>query len=298
MHVARWRVFLGVVFALAVSGCTGPTGSNGIVHPEVPAKPAQTLAKENLQVLSREMKLFTVNAAQPERVLKSVALVGLPSGDQIIGMDYRIAKGLLYALSRQGWLFTLNPDTGVLSPVSKEPLKVALNGTAFGVDFNPVADRIRVVSDSGMNLRLHPDTGAIAAQDPTLNYTPGDPQGLNEPQLVAAAYTYNKKDEKLTTNYAIDRRLGTLVTQGSIEGAVPSVSPNTGLLRTVGSLQLGPLQDASFDIADVTGTALAAVRTMADASTRLVKINLLTGQAQVLGRLGDGSPVVGMAVEP
>jgi len=115
---------------------------------------------------------------------------------------------------------------------------------------------------------------------------------------VAAAYTYNKKDDKLTTNYAIDRRAGHLVTQGSMEGAKPVVSPNTGQLRTVGPLGLGPLTNASFDIADVTGAAFAAVNTAAQAATRLYLINLATGKAELLGIVGTGDPVIGMAVEP
>jgi hypothetical protein len=256
------------------------------------------LRKETLQVLTEDMEIITVNAGQPERVLKRVFVAGLPSDEVLIGMDYRISKGVLFSLSRRGILYTLDSDTGVAKAVSTAPLYPALVGNAFGFDFNPVADRIRVVSDRGQNLRLHPDTGVVAAVDADLAYTPGDPQGINKPELVAAAYTYNKKNDKLTTNYAIDKRLGMLVTQGSVEGVTPVVSPNTGVLRTVGSLELGPLVDASFDIADVTGVGFAAVRSVANSMTRLVLINLQTGKAQVLGTLGDGTPAVGIAVEP
>jgi hypothetical protein len=244
------------------------------------------------------MELITVNAGQPERVLKRVAITGLPAGEVLIGMDYRIAKGVLFGLGRQGYLYTVDSETGKAKAVSDQPIKPALEGTVFGFDFNPVADRIRVVSNTGQNLRLHPDTGAVAAVDPKLAYTAGDPQGINQPELVGAAYTYNKTNDKLTTNYAIDRRLGMLVTQGSAEGVEPVVSPNTGILRTVGSLGLGPMVDAAFDIADVTGAAFAAVRTVANSTTRLVVVNLASGKAEVLGKLGDGGPIVGMAVEP
>ena len=80
------------------------------------------------------------------------------------------------------------------------------------------------------------------------------------PKLAAAAYTYNKQNDKLTTNYAIDRAAGTLVTQGSVEGVQPVVSPNTGLLRSVGPLGTGPLDAAALDTADTDNTALAALR--------------------------------------
>jgi hypothetical protein len=256
------------------------------------------LRKETLRALTQTMELITVNAGQPERVLKRVKITGLSSGEVLIGMDYRIAKGVLFGLSRQGNLYTLDGETGAAKPVSAGPIKPALEGDVFGFDFNPVADRIRVVSNTGQNLRLHPDTGVVAAVDPALTYAAGDPQGINKPELVAAAYTYNKTNDKLTTNYAIDRRLGMLVTQGTVEGVEPAVSPNTGTVRSVGSLGLGPLVDAAFDIADVTGAGFAAVRSVANPTTRLVLVNLQSGRAEVLGKLGDGGPIVGMAVEP
>jgi hypothetical protein len=67
--------------------------------------------------------------------------------------------------------------------------------------------------------------------------------------------------------------------QGSREGETPVVSPNTGQLRTVGSLGLGPLTDASMDISDVNNTALAAVRTAGNPKTQLHLIDLNTGHA-------------------
>lgn len=118
------------------------------------------------------------------------------------------------------------------------------------------------------------------------------------PRIVAAAYTYNKKDSKLTTNYAIDADQGTLVRQGSLEGVEPVVSPNLGRLTTVGALGVGPLRDASFDISDLSNRALAVLRTASDARSRLYGIDLSTGRATLLGTVGDGAPLVGMAIEP
>ena len=119
-----------------------------------------------------------------------------------------------------------------------------------------------------------------------------------KPDIAGAAYTYNPNDSKITTNYAIDRALGVLVTQGSREGTTPVVSPNTRQLRTVGSLGLGLLTDVAFDIADVGNTALIAVRTAADNQTRLHQVDLATGATRPLGLVGEGAPLVGMAIEP
>ena len=86
--------------------------------------------------------------------------------------------------------------------------------------------------------------------------------------------------------------------QGSREGTQPVVSPNAGQLRTVGPLGLGSLTDVSFDIADVGNTALIAVRTAADTQTRLHQVDLATGATRPLGVVGDGAPLVGLAIEP
>ena len=271
----------------ALSGCaTAPSEALG------------PLRKETLHALTQNMQLLTVNAGQPRLVQKRVSVTGLPAGESLVGIDYRVAKGVLFAVSRSGTVYTLDANTGVLKAVSGKPLDKALEGDAFGVDFNPVADRIRVVSNTGQNLRLHPDTGGLASADPALAFAPGDAQAAFKPDVVAAGYTYNKTNDKLTTNYAIDRREGTLITQGTVEGLQPAVSPNTGQLRTVGPLGTGPLVDAALDIADVTGAAFAAVRTAAQPSTRLVWVDLASGKATFVGTVGDGAPLIGLAVEP
>ena len=263
--------------------------------------------KENIFAVTASMDLIQFNAGQPQRVLSRQRVAGLGAGERLVGIDYRVARGVLYALASSGQLYTLDTATATLRPVGSAPSAVPLVGSLTGFDFNPAADRIRVVGDTGQNLRLHPDTGAAvdgnAAQpgiqgDAALAYAPGDRQAGQAPAVVAAGYTYNKKDEKLTTNFAVDRRLGMLVMQGSAEGSTPVVSPNTGVLTTVGPLGLGPLVDASFDIADVSGAAFMAVRSADQPRTRLHLVDLATGRAQFIGTVGDGAPLVGLAVEP
>jgi hypothetical protein len=212
-----------------------------------------------------------------------------------VGIDYRISRGVLFALSATGRLYTIDTTSGTLKAVGNAA-PAALAGQTVAMNFNPVADRIRVVSDSGLNLRLHPDTGAVAATDPALAYAPGDARASQAPKLAAAAYTYNKRDDKLTTNYAIDRAAGVLVTQGSLEGVQPVVSPNTGLLRSVGALGTGPVDAAALDIADTDNTALAALRQ--NGRTRLHLVDLASGKAMVIGTVGEGRALWGMAIEP
>ena len=288
----RGAVF-GVLASLFLAACASVSAPGGL--------------GEQLVAVNAQHELLVFHAGEPQRIRERRAVTGLAPGEQIVGIDYRVARGVLYALTQTGRLYTLDVPSGVLSPVGEKPLAVPLRGTLFGFDFNPAADRIRVVSNAGLNLRLHPDTGAVVdgdaavdgvRPDPALRYAWSDTHAGRVPDIVAAAYTYNAQDDKITTNYAIDRALGMLVMQGSREGATPLVSPNTGQLRTVGPLGLGPLADASFDIADVGNTALLAARTAAEAPTRLYQVDLETGRATLLGVVGDGSPLRGMAIAP
>jgi hypothetical protein len=287
---------------LAVGGLAAAVLA-GCAQPGVQAPPL----REQVVAITAGHEIITFNAARPGDILERKPLQGLPADEKLVGIDFRVARGVLYALSQAGRLYTLDLGSGRLAPVGAGAPPAALKGTAFGVDFNPAADRIRVVSNLGQNLRLHPDTGAVVdgdalqpgvQADPFLRYAWSDVNHARSPEVVAAGYTYNASNDKLTTNYAIDRALGVLVMQGSREGETPVVSPNTGQLRTVGALGLGPLADATLDISDVDNTALAAVRTPGDPKTRLHLIDLRTGKALPLGIVGDGSPLVGMAIEP
>jgi hypothetical protein len=284
----------GVLLAAALlTGC----GALAPADPPLPPGSAVTRAMP-LVLATAGGELVRVDAREPSRVLARTAVRGLPAGETLAGIDYRVARGVLYGLSSGGRLFTLDPASGQATPVGSGAPAAALAGARIGFDFNPVPDRIRVVGEGGQNLRLHPDTGALAATDPALAYAAGDPAFGRAPVLGGAGYTYNPRDDKLTTNFAIDLAAGTLVTQGSREGVQPVVSPNTGQLFTVGPLGLGPLQDAAFDIADVDNTALAAVRRDGVRGTQLVRVDLASGRAVVLGRLGSGEPLRGLAIVP
>jgi outer membrane protein assembly factor BamB len=236
------------------------------------------------------------NAGQPRRVLDRKPLSGLAAGDRLVGIDYRVARGVLYALSASGKLYTLDPASGKLTAVGSAS-GLALGAQAVGFDFNPVADRIRVVTADGRNWRVHPDTGALVAEDGALRYAEGDAAFGRQPALGGAAYSYNKSNDKITTNYAIDLAQGALVRQGSLEGATPVVSPNTGVLYSVGALGTGAIDDAAFDIADIGNTALAALK--AGGRTRLHLIDLGSGKATPIGSVGDGRQALwGLAIEP
>lgn len=272
----------------------------------VPAVSEGPLRKESVVAVTASNQLIRFNAGQPGRILSAVALTGMQPSEAVLGIDFRIAKGQLYALGSTGRLYRVDAMTGAATAIGTSPVP-SLAGSEFGVDFNPTVDRIRVVSDGGLNLRLHPDTGSQVdgntalegmQTDGPLAYVAGDVNAGKTPFVTAAAYTYNKTNEKITTNYAIDTTADALVMQGSMEGITPVVSPNTGQLRTVGKLGAGSFKSATFDIADVSGVAYAALTDANAKASRWVEIDLKTGAATLLGVIGGGETIRGAAVEP
>lgn len=293
-----------VAAAAALAACGGmPRLLPGAAAPTLPPGGDPSL-KEAVLAVTADHSLIRFAAAQPAQVLQRKALTGLPPGERILGIDFRVARGVLYALGASGRLYTVDTQTAALSPVGDAPIGWPLLGAHVGFDFNPVADRIRIVTEAAQNLRAHPDTGRVVdfddkapgvQSDLALGYVNGDANAGAAPCIGGSAYTYNKQNDKLTTNYVIDLCLGLLAMQGSHETRVPPVSPNSGRLMTVGLLGTGKLVDAAFDISDLDNTPLAALRTDA---TRLYKVDLKTGNATLVGPIGDGSPLLGLAIEP
>lgn len=263
--------------------------------------------KELVYAVTATNELISFNAGQPGKLLSHKPLIGLQPNENVAGIDYRVAKGMLYAVGTGNRLYLIDTGTGAAKQVGTEPFAISLSGSEFGIDVNPTVDRIRVVSDTGQNMRVHPDTGAVVDGNPnqdgvqgdgTLTYAAGDINAGRQPAVVAAGYTYNKQDEKITTNFAIDAKQGVLVTMGSREGRTPAVSPNSGQLYTVGPLGIGEFERASFDIADINNAAFAAVTKAGAKNSSWYEIDLETGKARLLGMIGGGEPIRGIAIEP
>jgi hypothetical protein len=270
-----------------------------------PTEPMGPPAKEMIYAVTADaQRLVQFNAGQPQKTLSAKPLTGFAAGDQLVGIDYRVAKGQLFGLGASGQLYRIDTKTGTLSAVGTPNALPKDGATEWGFDVNPTVDRIRVVNDAGYNLRLHPDTGAVVdgnsneagvQYDGRLAYDAADVNTGKSPAVVAAGYTYNKDNDKITTNYALDGRQGVLVHQGSKEGVQPVVSPNTGKLYTVGSLGIGSFQRATLDISDLSNAAYAAVT--ANGKSIWYRIDLATGKATRIGTVEAG-PVVGAAIEP
>lgn len=245
-------------------------------------------AREVAVAVTASNHLIAFNAARPDKLLSRKPITGLQPAEKILGIDFRQKGDRLYALGDTGRLYTIDHETGEAQAVGAP---VALQGSQFGFDFNPTVDRIRVAGAGGQNLRLHPDTGAVAGTDTNLSYASGA-----MPRVLAAAYTYNNVDPKITTMYVIDGANATLGIAGSKEGEQPVVSPNTGQLKTVGPLNVGPFDTASFDIHVLSNRAFVVLGGR-DGPSRWVQVDLATGQGKVIGMIAGGEPVRAFSFE-
>ena len=205
----------------------------------------------------------------------SIALTGMNTNEQIVGLDFRPANGALYAVTNQSRLLTINTANGQVSVVGSG-LSPALSGTDFGFDFNPTVDRIRLVSNTGQNLRLHPDLGTVVATDGNLN--PGTPS------VTAAAYTNNFAQSTSTQLFVIDtNNNNNLYLQNP---------PNNGTLVLVGSLGVTASSMNGFDIGGNSNEAFSILTV--NGTQAVYRINLTTGAAT---RVVNFSPnVTAMAV--
>lgn len=263
----------------------------------------QPPGNESLFAVNDRGELLRFKAGNPRAILSRKKIGGL--NEDVRGIDFRVSHGVLFVLGTSGRLYTLDTATAQATAVGETPL--ALPAVETGFDFNPTVDRIRVALADGTNLRAHPVTGAQVDSDPKadgvqrdgpLVYAPGDPHA-GWPALVnGVAYTYNAKNDKLTTNFAIDGARGTLVTMGSREGVEPAVSPNSGQVFTVGSLKTGPVTAVSFDISDAHNSAYLAASRVGDSRTHLFRVNLDTGEAAYLASIGKKERIRGLAIEP
>lgn len=246
--------------------------------------------------LSNRLLRFDSNA--PDFILNTILITGLQSGESLQGIDFRPNSGQLFALSNANRLYMINPTTGAATQVGSDG-QFTLDGNAFGFDFNPVPDRIRVVSNNEQNLRLNPNDGTLAGTDSNLAYASGDANEGADPNIVGAAYTNNTGDSTTTTLYVIDSELDILARQGGVNVPPGTPSPNVGQLFTVGSLGVDTSNLVGLDVASSNGIAFAILRSPGNSSSQLYTINLLTGNATLVGTIGVGNRRIrGLSVSP
>jgi hypothetical protein len=227
------------------------------------------------------------------------SITGLAAGESLVGIDVRPANGVLYGLGRIGTqavaqLYTIDTGTGEAKPVG--PRAIPLNGVAFGVDFNPVPDRLRIVSDAGQSIRVNPDNAEVVGTDTMIAYAAmGDPNSGRAPRVVAVAYTNPDTDGQTNTVlHDIDVARGADPDRAG-DGLAIQVPPNAGTLNSVGALRVDVGDVGGFDIGS-DNEAFAALQQVGSTFSRLYSIDLASGEATNLGRIGGGEVVNGLAI--
>jgi hypothetical protein len=247
---------------------------------------------ELLTGLTSTGNLVTFDSGTPGTIGSSLPITGLGAGETLLGIDRRPATGILYVLGSSSHLYTINTTTGAATAVGAA-FSPALSGTAFGFDFNPVPDRIRVTSTDTSNFRLNPNDGTVAGTDTSLTYAGGDSGAGLTPRVVGSAYTNNFSGTAVTTLFGIDSNRDVLVMQGGTNGAP---SPNLGVLTTIGAgLGFNTSDLVGFDISGTTGVAFASMVAPTGGAAQLFTIDLTTGAATLVGTIGNGLTLTGLA---
>ena len=260
--------------------------------------------------LTEQGELVTFGTAQPNRIISSVPVSGLQSGERLVGIDFRASDlamdgvdyvGRLYGVSTGssgGAIYLIDPQTGAATGrralVTSAGESVALSGTSFGVGFNPVVDRLRVHGDAEQNLRINVDNG-VTIVDAPLAYLGGDQNAGANPDVTGTAYTNSDASAATgTTLYAIDAARDVLV------GFPPPGGANGGQMATIGSLGLDTGPAVGFDIVGTAnGIAYAALSSSPSGKSVLYSIDLASGAATPLGLLAQTkSYLVSITVEP
>ncbi|MEV4175952.1 DUF4394 domain-containing protein [Nonomuraea sp. NPDC049709] len=266
------------------------------------ASPAQAHHRDDgprVTGLTTAGDLVTFDAGDPRDVNRIGRISGLKDDMQVVGIDYRVQNGKLYAVGDKGGIYTLD-NRARATKVSQ--LTVALNGKTFGVDFNPAANRLRVISDAGQNLRHNLDdpngapAAGMTANDGTLTNPPVPPAtaGATATGVTGAGYTNNDLDATTAT---------TLFDVDTMADQVSAQSPaNAGNLAPTGKLGVDAATDAGFDVysrlrdgVTVSNTAYATLK--AGGAYRFHTVNVLTGKANVVGTFPSNRQVSDIAVQ-
>lgn len=278
---------------LVLVGC----GGDNIVR-----LPAPVLS--NTVALTVGNRLISFNRTAPQIITSTSPVVtGLQTNETLLGIDFRPANGLLYAVGSSGAVYQLDPLTGVasnrvalISTAINNPA-ITLSGTGFGVDFNPQTDRLRVVSNTGQNLLIN--LGLVNA-----NTMVGTPL-LVSVAVSGSAYTNSFPGAASTRLFSIDLGNNTLSEQGMLNTdtntGTGTTQPNDGTQTVVAALGVIPVGVNGFDIEGRSNIGFAALT--AGNGTSLYSINLSpvagASAATIVGPIGDATQSIrGLALAP
>ncbi|MGI9651696.1 DUF4394 domain-containing protein [Chryseobacterium sp. RLHN22] len=244
---------------------------------DMESMPEEQIMKPDVMVygLTENNQLVEFNANNSSSFSSTKTIMGIPSGEKLLSIDFRPATGELYAVSNASKFYIINLSTANARAVSTTSFTPAISGSVASIDFNPTVDRIRLVTNTGQNLRINPETGVIAATDISITTTSS---------IMGIAYTNSISGATSTTLYDLDAMSGKLFKQDP---------PNNGTLVEVGSLGITFTGQAAFDINPDNKIALMAATTGNQNSLYTVDLN--NGKATNIGMLS--SKIIDLAIK-
>ncbi|MES2763524.1 MAG: DUF4394 domain-containing protein [Bacteroidota bacterium] len=290
-----------------LSTVTGSVSLVGVIGATSPVSNIAVFIDRTLPALMGQLafaisgnNLISFDTQNPNYIRNINVLTGITSGQAIVGMDFRPANSMLYALgynssNNDAQLYTINKTTAAATPVNTTAIAVTLGSVSVGFDFNPTVDRIRVVSNNDMNYRLEPITGTVSATDMNINFGASDVNFGTNPNAGTVAYINSFSTATTTTLYNYDESLNILTTQ---------TPPNNGTLNTIGNsgIMINPSDptvdmDIYYDPFTMTNIAFLSANTNTAAVDHLYSVNLTTGATSLIGKIGFGIPVKDIAIE-
>lgn len=312
MSTKSWAALgLAAVLATGLAGCSDD--DNDPINLPIPGNAQAYLLERsgNVHAITRLVNSGNGNGAAPTQTIG-----GLPTGEEIVGMDFRPRDGKLYLLGRNGAavnslgaVYVINDlaasgslTATLVSELQADPNDMSspftglADGVSYGVDFNPQANALRIVGSNGSNLRIpFGGAGAVPVQLVVVTDTNLTQGGNAKSGIVAAGYTNNVD---LATSTSL------LVMSGS--ELFTQAPPNDGVLTAVGGLNIGgtaysAASTLSFDILSAssidTGFFLAQTSGASD-DVIFGTVNLSSGALTILAEGDAGSSsFVGLAMK-
>jgi len=154
---------------------------------------------------------------------------------QVIGIDFRVADGQLYALTDNGGLYTINLSTAQATLVSTMNPRFE-GGVQSLLDFNPVVNAIRLQGSNDQNFAVVNNNGNLnqTVMQTKLAYAAGDKFAGTDPNICGGAYTNNFAGATATIFYAFDYTTNYFVTIAPPLTATGSSNTGGGKLQSIG----------------------------------------------------------------
>src|SRR5262249_40052708 len=232
------KSFVSMTFAALALATTLILGLSGKYSASATQTTGVVLPKTNIYALNADNTIFVMapGATGFTRLVRVTQANG-----NLIGIDFRVADGALYAVTDTGSIYTINlssTNLGGVTLVSNLTPRFP-SGYQSLMDFNPVLNAIRLIGSDNKNYAVVNSGGNLnaTAVQTSLTYGANDVNATATPHVAAGSYTNNYVGATVTLFYGIDYDLNTFVT------ILPAGNPPTGssatgggVLTTIGSL--------------------------------------------------------------